>query len=353
MRSRPTTTTFPSGLVRQTSYDAASRVDVVTLRYGATTLQQFDYDYGFNADGSRALTYHNGQLVKVVELGGAYETYSYDDLHRLDRAERVVPSGGGASLTSLGDWFEEYEWDEEDNRTSLTTAAGTISGIFDAADQLTSWGDTSYSYDANGNTTGWTGGSAGTNSLVYDVANNWISGLFGTTSVENSYDGLGQQVSRTLGGTTTEAWHDLFGMSLQTTSSSTTSFLRGLAGSLQSITQETASGTSYHNYGLNGLGDVTALVSAAGGLINRYAYSPFGEVKESEGTATNPFGFRGGWWDAILKLLLAGAGNYLPDVGRTTQPAQGGNGDESYKTGNCGSSWLHITSLGGGILSLE
>ena len=73
-------------------------------------------------------------------------TYSYDVLNRLSRARTTNSLGG-----QTADY--QYAYDPNSNRTSQTIDGITTNYTHNAADQLTSAGQTTFSYDGNGNET--------------------------------------------------------------------------------------------------------------------------------------------------------------------------------------------------------
>ena len=68
----------------------------------------------------------------------------------------------------------------------------------------------------------------------------------------------------------------------------------------------------------DGLGSVRQLADAQGYLVQRYEYSPFGEMLASEGQRTNSLRYTGEQWDSDVGLLYLRARWYDPSVGRFT-----------------------------------
>ena len=81
------------------------------------------------------------------------------------------------------------------NRTSRVINGTPLTFTYDAANQLTAIGSTSLTYDRNGNLLTY-----GTNTAAYDASNRWTSGNWAGSALTFTYDGLGQQVSRTTAG---------------------------------------------------------------------------------------------------------------------------------------------------------
>lgn len=91
--------------------------------------------------------------------------------------------GGGRRLPQGGSYA----------RTGLPTALA--SATYDAANQITSCGGTSFAYDANGNLT-----SDGARSYSWN-ARNQLTALSGGANASFLYDGMGRRRSRTVSGT--------------------------------------------------------------------------------------------------------------------------------------------------------
>lgn len=141
------TVTMPSGVTARYVYDRAGRVAEVANTTAAGTLSRFSY--GLDAVGNRtSMTSREGTV-----------THRYDELDRLVEScwsSTTCPSGppaaplacqacvGGllsrpASTVTppVGEMYRTIGYDGVGNRTTETTAAGTTTYTYDAADQLT------------------------------------------------------------------------------------------------------------------------------------------------------------------------------------------------------------------------
>lgn len=192
---------------------------------------------------------------------------------------------------------------------SSTTNGVTTSATYDAANQLTSWGVTSYSYDRNGNMV-----SRGGDSLTYDAANRWTGGTLNSLSLGFGYDARGQRVSRTRGASRTDFWYDSTGLSLETGATNAT-YQRGPYGIVLSIN----SGGATRNYMFDLLGTTTGLLTTDGNLSDTYGYDPNGRSNGGSSSAYNPIRYAGTYQDADTGLYQMGARYYDPDSGRFTQ----------------------------------
>src|SRR5206468_12613295 len=172
---------YPNTVQAANAFDTLNRLTQVCVGTGAPTctaspLAKYTYTLG-NA----------GNRTNVLELSNRNVAYGYDNDYRLT-SEVITADPGGNNGT------ENYTYDVVGNRFSLTSTIPSVPGSmnysYDANDRLTT--DT---YDANGNTTS----SAGI-SNSYDFQNR----MTGHGSLTLNYDGDGNRVSETIGGTTTK-----------------------------------------------------------------------------------------------------------------------------------------------------
>jgi RHS repeat-associated protein len=299
-RSRRTSVSYGSGVAETFAYDKADRISEILIKSaGGTNLQKFTYYYGFNSSGVRQSDYDRGNVIKLTELDGSIETYTYDSLNRLKTAVR----------TGTNTFNHSYSFDLNNNRTQLVSGGVTTNSTFDAANQLTAVGSTSYSYDRNGNLTAF-----GSNSLSYDTADRWTSGTISGSTVGFTYDGHGRRVSRTVAGSRTDFWYDRTGLTLESGATNAT-YLRDTGGMLLSV----ASGGRFENYSHDRLGSVVGLVDTAGSLANRFRYDPWGTPTATSGPAYSGFRFTGVYRDNTGGFYRMTQRYYQPGNGRFTQ----------------------------------
>jgi len=203
---------------------------------------------------------------------------------------------------------QSYEYDKNNNRTKITKDGTATTATYDAANQMTALGSTSYAYDRNGNLTAY-----GSNSLTYDQADDWVSGTVNGSSVAFGYDGWGRRTNRTVSSTRTDFWYDQTGLTLETGGASAT-YLRDPQGALLSV----HNGTLY-NYGRDRLSSTTALVTTGQALNTTYRYDPWGDSIGGTGSAYNPFQFTGVYRDSATSLYRMTQRYYQPTSGRFTQ----------------------------------
>src|SRR5205823_5122936 len=88
-----------------------------------------------------------------------------------------------------------YQYDPAGNRQTKTANGTPTSYSYDRADRLTLAADTSYTLDANGNTT-----ARGSDTFTYDQANRLLRATIAGVTTTYAYDGDGKRVSTTSGG---------------------------------------------------------------------------------------------------------------------------------------------------------
>jgi RHS repeat-associated protein len=184
--------------------------------------------------------------------------------------------------------------------------------VYDDANRLTSVGGVSYAWSDNGNLL-----SDATYTYVYDHANRITSATWGTLVYGFTYNGLGDRLRQTVGGTPTEYTLDIGGGLTQVLSDGTNAYLYPSpslgAGSNARIGEEQPGGWQYHLG--DALGSVRQLVDASVSVTRARAYEPFGDPLLTTGTGSSIYGFTGEQWDGTGLLYLR-ARYYAPPQGR-------------------------------------
>jgi len=297
------TVTDWSSKITTYTYDAASRTTKVARGNGGVTT------YAVNGAGEitgqtersavatlsvSAWTYNSvGNRLTQTDPSGV-TSYTYDALHRLTR----VGYPGGRAVS--------YVYDPCGNRESMTdTTGGTTAYTYDAANQMTSAGAATYTYDANGSVVSRTG--TGATTYAWDAKGRLASA--GSTSF--AYSGDGSRASKTSGAVTTVFSYDpaaaLSRVVEQGVGSSTTDYLygNGLLG------QSTAGGVDCPLQDAHG--SVVQVAQASGGASGRVAYDAFGATGDA---SLSPFMFSGEQLDTETGLYYLRARYYDPTTGR-------------------------------------
>ena len=278
--------TRPNGTVRQIGYDSAGRPTGITESAGPSWIIGY-----WPSDEIKTL----GLAPRIPEAALSpvpNATLTYDADNRL--------------ATFNG---QDISHDPDGNMMTGPLQAGTTAG---STASPTPTGMTSYSYDSRNRLTG-----VGSTTYKYNAENNRIgvtSPTEATTFVVDPEAGMPQVISRTKNGGTTRY---VYGAGLQYEVSGT-----GAA--------------TYYHY--DQTGNTAALTNAAGAIIQRVAYSPYGVILNQYLNFDTPFlygGFFGVMTDAN-GLVNMRARYYNPAIMRflNSDPAQDGLNWYAYGSGN-------------------
>ena len=159
------------------------------------------------------------------------------------------------------------------------------SATYDAANQITSWNSTSFTYDDNGNLT-----DDGPTTYAWDPRNQ-LAELSGGVSASFAYDGLGRRRSRTVSGTSRSFLYDGLNLAQELASGTpTANLLTGLAID-ETFTRAISGGTE--TLLLDSLGSTVALTNGSGSVETEYTYAPYGTTAASGTTSANAAQFTG------------------------------------------------------------
>ena len=222
-----------------------------------------------------------------------------------------------------------YTYDADNH---ITSELGTLAGVtlpalvtgntYNADNELTATGANAYTYDKDGNLK-----TAGANTYSWN-AQGELTAIAGGTTASFKYNPFGQQVSSTIGSTSTSylydgtAWNSNVVQELSGTTP-TENLLTGRAGQIFQLT--TPSGTN-SSFLTNPLGSTLALASASDVLTTNYTYTPGGAVSVTGSSSPNNFEYNATQNDGT-GLYLMGARYYNPSTGTfVSQDPTGFNG---------------------------
>ena len=268
------------------------------------------------------LSYLNGSTINPYDVMSITDTAAaghpwatQSRAYTYDLRDRALT----ASATTPGN--DTYAYDNLDNATTYNTpASGSLSPTYNVLNQLSTFGTKTYSYDANGNTTG----GDGIKTYKYDAENRLIEIDYVGTSNKSvfAYDGLGHRVSdaETVSGTTTTMYYlwcpdmgnfggqgvvGIYGLTgstdaalvpdglsqaaggklCQTRNSSQTAIRRDLPEGEYNVTS--GQKLIYMSDQLGSVRDV--LDGTTGSLVQSYDYTPYGAVARSNGSTPTDF----------------------------------------------------------------
>src|SRR5580693_7908837 len=241
------------------------------------------------------------RTAKTDELAGVTSNYAYDAIYEL------------TSVTQGTTTTESYTFDPVGNRES---SLGVSPYSLNVSNELTSTPSTTYTYDANGNTTTKVT-SSGTTTFAWDYENRLTSvtlpGSGGTVSF--NYDPFGRRIYKSSSAGTSIYAYDGGNLIEETNSSGTTvaRYSQGLNID-EPLAMLRSGATSY--YHADALGSVTSVSTSTGAIANTYTYDSFGNLTNSTGSLTNPFQYTGRDFDPETSLRYYRARYYDPTPGR-------------------------------------
>jgi YD repeat-containing protein len=310
------------------TYNAAGQLAGMTLPGGNTVTYQYDQAHRLSqvSDwlGNFALYRYDaaGWPLSVTVSGGPIAVQQYDAAHNL----RAIVSTGPDGSPVAG---YRYTLDANANRTAVSalepfTAAVSFpsySTAYDAADHpLTRSDGQIYTYDARGNLTAIQG--SGNVTLGYDVFGR-LQSFNSDASTTYAYDSTGLRVVRTVDGASRLFLYDLSGpeprvvMEMDGTYNPIAWYVYGLG-----LLWKVAADSSTYFYHFDGDGNVVALSTPTGGVVNEYRYDPTGLLVGSNEIVENMFRAHGeaGWMDDGNGLVFTNRVYQFPEL-RLTLPA--------------------------------
>jgi len=355
---RLATLTYPSGAVVTYTYNAAGRVSRVDLVRDGTAIPLASGITYAPFGPVRSFSYGNGRTFSHM-LDNAYRTMaqSVSDVLALteiqyDAAGNLTTRTDGFAgltegygydalneLTSASGAFgsRSYSYDANANRTTLSTEVGSTSYDYaPASNRLTSIDGDAVTQDANGNTL-----AQGGRSYSYSVYNR----LTASAGASYRYNGLGQRVEKVHNASSTRYVYGLDGALLAETDAAGTAqveyvYVEGTP--LAVLYPAGAVPLAYVH--TDPLGTPQALTDAAGAVVWRASYDPFGAATvnadpDGDGQAVtfNPR-LPGQYFDAETGLHYNVFRDYDPSLGRYLESdpigLDGGLNTYAYVDGN-------------------
>jgi RHS repeat-associated protein len=301
-------------------YDAAGRVVRTEMGNGASTTVAFnsvgevteivDLDSSGNVIGRSAYTYNADSRVVAVETLAGNWSYEYDAAGQLTHAVF------DAAIPSISDQDLFYSYDSTGNRIRSVENGVVTEYTANELNQYVRVGDTTYTYDLDGNLTGKSSG-AGTWAYTFDEEGQLI-GVDGPDGVwVFEYDALGNRVASIRDGERSEYAIEPFAESIiqeiDAAGAAIASYTYGLG--LEARSDATGDLEFFHT---DRIGNVVGLSGENGLSSGSYTYDPFGEIILIEGDSANPFLHSGelGVVRDESGLELMRARYYEPELGR-------------------------------------
>ncbi|HVN63162.1 MAG TPA: RHS repeat-associated core domain-containing protein, partial [Candidatus Binataceae bacterium] len=320
-----TSETTPQGAIGYT-YDSARRRQTMTVAGQPQVGYSWDnanrltnmaqngasVSFTYDADDRRgSLTLPNG-----ISLSYAY-----------DADWRVAAQSWMAGLTQVADLEYIYDPDgrviQKTGSLAQTQMPQAVSGnTFNAANEMLTFNGVPLTYDAAGNLT-----SDAQNTYSWDLRNH-LSSISGGSSASFLYDAFGRRAAKVINGTTTQFLYDGLNPVQELDGASppnpTASLLTGIG--IDEYFQRTDS-TGSRSFLADALGSTLALTDNAAALQSQYAYEPFGNTIALGQTSANSYQFTGRENDGT-GLYYYRARYYDPQIDRfISEDPLGFNGD--------------------------
>ena len=265
----------------------------------------------------------NGNIETIRKNGVLQETYHYDVLNQLVRADSAAQNksfvytyDAGGNILSV----KEYAY----TTGALGTAVKTVNyGYTDGTwkDLLTSYAGQTITYDGIGNPLTYRDGLSMTWRNGRELASLTKNGV----TASYLYDESGLRTKKTVGGVVTN-YHVINGVLYgEYTGSHRLLYMFDEAGTRYSFLYN---GSTYY-YVFNGQGDVIGITDGYGNMLARYTYDAWGKPltitdgagNDVSGNAShianvNPFRYRGYYYDKESGLYYVGSRYYDPQTGR-------------------------------------
>ena len=291
---------------------------------GGTTADRFAY--GYDRDGNRL---YKQNLVSASNS----ELYSYDGLNQLSAFQRGTLNGTKTALTGTASRSQSWDFDALGNFDSQTTDGTTQTRTANKQNEITSIsGATTPTYDANGNLTKDETGRT----FTYDSWNRLatVKNPAGTLVASYKWDGMGRRVRETRGSTTTDLYYSDQWQVLEERVGGVARFSYAWSpvyvDALIARDRDTDANGSLDErlYAVQDANfNVTALLSTAGAVVERFQYDPFGRFAVLDAAwasrASSSYGWnylhQGGRWDADGGVYSFRNRELSPTLGRWLQ----------------------------------
>jgi len=291
----PTTVTAP-GFSLERSYNAYGEID--SADYGA-------YRYALTRDQAGRIVSKAEETSDTVTL----TEYGYDALGRL------------ATVSVDGETSESYAYDENGNRIATRVPSRgidtTVTSTFDTEDRATHAGDATYTYTPDGYLAA-KHSSEGTTTYAYSAFGELESvTLADGRDVTYTYDTAGRRTSKAIDGEISEryVWADTTRLLAVYDGDGTLTMRLIYADARVPYAADTPSGRVFFAY--DQVGSLRAVTAEDGTVLKRITHDSFGDVvSDTDPGFEVPLGFAGGLADADTGLVLFGARDYDPALGR-------------------------------------
>ncbi|MGA8810307.1 MAG: RHS repeat-associated core domain-containing protein, partial [Thermoanaerobaculia bacterium] len=268
--------------------------------YGGTAL--FDQQYTRDDVGRIA------QKSETVDGVTSQYSYGYDTSGRL-----IDVSKNGANTS-------HYTYDDNGNRLSRTTPAGTENGSYDAQDRVLSYNAASYTQSAAGDLVTKVD-STGTSTYKYDELGNLNHVMLPDgRAIDYVIDGQNRRIGKKVDGAFAQRFLYAGNLSpaaeVDANGDVVARFIYAMHANVPDLIIK---GDVTYRVITDHLGSPRLVLKADdGSVVQRMDFDEFGNVLTDTNPGFQPFGFAGGMYDADTKLISFGSRDYDSSTGRWT-----------------------------------
>ena len=290
LKNSPKDKYLPNGITGAYGYNPNGDINTLQYKAGSTNVLNLNYP-----------SYDNVHNILTQGKNGVTKTFSYDNLNQLTGV-----NVGGVQT-------EQFTYDPVGNRlTSIDNPTWT----YNTDNELTGFGATTMTYDANGN---MTADSSAGSTLTYDFENRLASYATASTTANYLYDPQGRRLQKTVNSVVTRYLWD--GATMIAELDGTNQVTRLYTYNPQSMEPvSTAIGCTAYFYITDHLMTPQMLTSISGTTVWYAELSSFGTANVITSTVTNNIRFPGQYADAESGLYYNYARYYFSDIGRYLQP---------------------------------
>jgi RHS repeat-associated protein len=213
-----------------------------------------------------------------------------------------------------------YSYDANGNRTSYSGILGSASGTYDAQDRMLAYGGATYAYSANGELTSKTDAS-GTTHHSYDVLGNLRQVVLPDGKmIEYVIDGQNRRIGKKVNGALVKSWiyEDQLRPAAELDGSGNV-VARFIYGSKINVPEYVVKGNDKFRIITDQLGSPRIVINCnTGDIAEKIDYDEYGVVISDQNPEFLPFGFAGGLYDGETGLVRFGARDYNASTGRWT-----------------------------------
>lgn len=286
--------------------DSWTRNDFGEVAHYGTTGNRVTFELDYEYDGA-------GRIVELIEtIDGDEEgrTFEYDEAGRLTRVQVD------------GEVRHRFEYDANGNRTRKVGPDGEYTAEYDARDRLVRHGDREYDHAATGHRIRETSPD-GITEYDYDAFGNLRSvDLPDGRKVTYVIDGANRRVARKVDGEVTRQflYRDDLNPAAELDADGAVQS-RFVYATRENVPDYLVRDGRRYRLLTDHRGSPRVVVDVeTGEAAQRIDYDPYGRVVRDTNPGFQPFGFGGGIYDPVTKLVRFGARDYDPRVGRWTAP---------------------------------